>query len=145
MKYLKFFNESFNRDQLSLVNDIEYILMQIDDEGFVSNIVTPKTDNYIADTGELVRVYIEKPVFMDDDGYYETEPYKPTEIFIPALEHLFSFLRESKHRYSIELIGDGGARNNDTIAYSEFGENDMQLEEIFNFDGLINYIRIIIY
>jgi hypothetical protein len=47
MKYLKFFNESFNRDQLSLVNDIEYILMQVDDKGFVSNIVTPKTDNYI--------------------------------------------------------------------------------------------------
>jgi hypothetical protein len=149
MKYLKLFESfddelKFTKNELELVEDIEDILLPIKDDGFSINITTPKTDNTSSDG--FLRIYIEKASFIDEEEYYfETEPYNPTDTFVPTLKHLFYFLKDNKYKYSIELVGDGGKNTNDTIAYSEFTENDMKLEEMFVLNVPINYIRIIIY
>jgi hypothetical protein len=111
MKYLKLFESfdeeiKFTKNELELVEDIEDILLPIKDDGFSISITTLKTDNTTSSDGFL-RIYIEKSSFIDEEEYYfETEPYNPTDTFVPTLKHLLSFLEGLGYKCSIDLISN---------------------------------------
>ena len=145
MKYLKSFNESFdNSEELNFFSDVEDILLEIKDEDFDVNISKNinSSDEFMESEGELARIYIEKS--LND---IETKPYKPTDTFISSLQHLLSLSKENGYDCSMELVGESGGTisENECVAYSEFEEDDMTVEELLDIKAPINYIRFIIY
>jgi hypothetical protein len=143
MKYLKLFESfddelKFTKNELELVEDIEDILLPIKDDGFSISITTPKTDNTTSSDGFL-RIYIEKASFIDEEEYYfETEPYNPTDTFVPTLKHLLSFLEGLGYKCSIDLISN-------SVIHDDFNENDDIIKQLSELNQTIDYIRIIIY
>jgi hypothetical protein len=143
MKYLKLFESfddelKFTKNELELVEDIEDILLPIKDDGFSINITTPKTDNTTSSDGFL-RIYIEKASFIDEEEYYfETEPYNPTDTFVPTLKHLLSFLEGLGYKCSIDLISN-------SVIHDDFNENDDIIKQLSELNQTIDYIRIKIY
>ena len=148
MKYLKSFNESFdNNEELNFFSDVEDILLDIKDEDFSVYIGKNinSSDELMESEGELIRIYIERAV-----NELETKSYLPTDTFIETFEHLLSFCQQNGYDCSMDIVGENGQGpkynyGNSSIAYSEFGEDDMTVEELLDLKAPINYIRFIIY
>ena len=154
MKYIKSYTESLRdlidyKDDLykkesDFIEEVEDIILPIKDEGFDIDVNKNErsSDEFMESEGEIIRFYIEKAV---DD--IETKSYHPTEEFIDTLSHLVSFIEENEYTCSMELVGENGGTisENECIAYSEFSEDDMTVEELLDIKSPINYIRFIIY
>lgn len=154
MKYIKSYTESLRdlidyKDDLykkesDFIEEVEDIILPIKDEGFDIDVNKNErsSDEFMESEGELIRFYIEKSV-----NDIETKSYHPTEEFIDTFNHLVSFIKENNYTCSMELVGEGGGTisENECVAYSEFGEDDMTLEGLLDIKAPINYIRFIIY
>lgn len=146
MKYIKSYKESsglYQRES-DFIEEIEDIVLSIKDEDFFIDINKNITynDEFMESEGELVRFYIEKAA-----DSVSTIPYKPTDTFIYTFEHLVSYSKENGYTCSMELVGENGGTisENECVAYSDFDENDMTVEELLDIKAPINYIRFIIY
>ena len=154
MKYIKSYTESLRdlidyKDDLykkesDFIEEVEDIILPIKDEGFDIDVNKNErsSDEFMESEGELIRFYIEKSV-----NDIETKSYHPTEEFIDTFNHLVSFIKENNYTCSMELVGEGGGTisENECVAYSEFGEDDMTVEGLLDIKAPINYIRFIIY
>jgi len=147
MKYIKYFRESFTdykNEELEFFKDVEDILLPIEDEDFSVQINKNEdsSDELMESEGELIRIYVEKSI-----NDLETESYRTSDIFIQTFNQLLSFSQEKGYDCSMELVGENGGTisENECIAYSEFSEDDMTIEELLDLKAPINYIRFIIY